>query len=386
MHVLDRSNSARFPALTLVVILLATGWLAGCGATAPTRPVPQAYAFVSNGGSHTVTVVDLATLETVATVPVDYGPSRIRAHPTRPEIYVVAAEADRVDVLDARTHQVAARIEVGERPYSLDFSPDGRRAYVANWDSNTVSAIDCARRQVVGTVRVGRRPAMARVTPDGALLVVSNRADSTVSLVATETLEVVATLAVARHPEALTILPDGSKVFVAATGSAQVSVVDLQRRVLLTNLAVVLIAADQLLLLGVDGDHRLARGLERQNLRVDMLELSVTVSMVAALIGLAVDLPAVAELMQQLAHRVGTNLVPHRPQRLGQLGLALGNPQQRAHRIATRDRHHQPAQILEQCRILGRQRPAPAAIAPNTSRGQRRPLEILQPTPDRTAR
>ncbi len=162
MHVLARSNSARFPALVLV--LLATGWLVGCGATAPARPVPQVYAFVSNGGSHTVTVVDLATLETVATVPVGYGPSRIRAHPTRPEIYVVAAEADRVDVIDARTHQVAARIEVGERPYSLDFSPDGRRAYVANWDSNTVSVIDCARRQVVGTVHVGRRPAMARVT------------------------------------------------------------------------------------------------------------------------------------------------------------------------------------------------------------------------------
>ena len=90
--------------------------------------------------------------------------------------------------------------------------------------------------------------------------------------------------------------------------------------------------------------------------------------------------------MQQLAHRVGTNLLPHRPQRLGQLDLALGNPQQGAHRIATRDRLHQPAQILEQCRILDRQRPAPAAIAPNPPRGQTRPPEILQPTPDRTAR
>ncbi|MFB3127150.1 MAG: hypothetical protein ACE1Z8_06665, partial [Candidatus Acidiferrales bacterium] len=66
MHVLARPNSFRFPALVLVVVLLAAGWLAGCGADAPRRPAPQVYAFVSNGGSHTVTVVDLATLETVA--------------------------------------------------------------------------------------------------------------------------------------------------------------------------------------------------------------------------------------------------------------------------------------------------------------------------------
>ena len=85
-----------------------------------------------------------------------------------------------------------------------------------------------------------------------------------------------------------------------------------------------------------------------------MLELRVPIIMVTAFIGLAVDLAAIAELMQQLAHRVGTNLLPHRPQRLGQLDLALGNPQQGAHRIATRDRLHQPAQILEQCRILDR--------------------------------
>ena len=52
--------------------------------------------------------------------------------------------------------------------------------------------------------------------------------------------------------------------------------------------ALVGVVADQLLLLGVDRDHRLIVSLEGQNLGVDVLELSVTVGMLASIIGLAI--------------------------------------------------------------------------------------------------
>ena len=80
------------------------------------------------------------------------------------------------------------------------------------------------------------------------------------------------------------------------------------------------------------------------------------------------------------------NLVSHRPQRRGQLGLALGNPAQGPHRIAKRHRFDQIAQIVKQARVLGRQRPAAAASTTDPTRRRIRSIKILQSTTDRTTR
>ena len=75
--------------------------------------------------------------------------------------------------------------------------------------------------------------------------------------------------------------------------------------------AAVPVVADQLFLLRVDGDDRLARSLRRNHFGIDVLELVVAIRMLRALVGLAVRLPAVAERRQQSAHAVGADLVAH---------------------------------------------------------------------------
>jgi hypothetical protein len=87
--------------------------------------------------------------------------------------------------------------------------------------------------------------------------------------------------------------------------------------------AAVLVVADQLLLLGVDRDDGLARGLRRDRLGVDVLELGVAVRMPRALVGLAVRLPAEPQPRQQSLHAVGADLVAHLLQGHGQLVVAL---------------------------------------------------------------
>src|SRR4029077_4859992 len=63
--------------------------------------------------------------------------------------------------------------------------------------------------------------------------------------------------------------------------------------------ACVLVRADQFLLLGIDRDHRLAGGLERDDLPVDVFEMSGAVGMMAAFLGLAIDLPTIAKAFQK---------------------------------------------------------------------------------------
>lgn len=182
------------------------------------RPGLRLYAYVTNAGEGSVSVVDLVALQTRATVAVGPSPSGVRAHPTRDEIWGVSTAGGFVWVIDARSDQVVARIEVGGQPFAVDFSPDGKHAYVAASGSDAVAAIDCARRAVIGRARVGRRPWIARVTPDGRLLVVPNRDDNTVTLLNAESLAHIATVPVAPRPEQVVVLPDSSKAFISAAG------------------------------------------------------------------------------------------------------------------------------------------------------------------------
>ncbi|HEX6879727.1 MAG TPA: hypothetical protein VF135_05130, partial [Terriglobales bacterium] len=86
----DRS-AAQWPRLllhiALVLALLAlAGASSGCGRK-PTGGEP-AYAYVANGKSDTVTVIDLATMQPVRTLNVGKSPTGLAASPTKPEVYV----------------------------------------------------------------------------------------------------------------------------------------------------------------------------------------------------------------------------------------------------------------------------------------------------------
>lgn len=75
-------------------------------------------AYVGNTADGTVTAVDLVRLATIATVPVGAGPTGMRTHPTRPEIWGLSSEGGYAWVLDARTNTIATHIAVGNSPYA----------------------------------------------------------------------------------------------------------------------------------------------------------------------------------------------------------------------------------------------------------------------------
>ena len=100
----------------------------------------------------------------------------------------------------------------------------------------------------------------------------------------------------------------------------------------------VLEVAEQLFLLGIDRDHRLPGSLRNQHLGVDVLELRIAVGMMRTLIGLAVGLPAKAQLRQQPLDAAGADGVTEAAQRSTKLLAALRHPQQGPRRRAKRGR------------------------------------------------
>jgi YVTN family beta-propeller protein len=196
--------------------------------------VPYGYrefAYVTNGASNTVTVLDLVYLRQDRTLQVGLNPTGIAANPRRNEIYVVNTQSGSVSVIDAAANRVAATIPVHRLPYFISVDAAGRRAYVANSGSNTVSVLDLERRREIAVAGTGEQPGLARISPDMRSLVVTNRGSSSVSIFAVAAADAPAGTPALRLRAAFpgcpgatdaAILPDSSKAFIACSSSHHV--------------------------------------------------------------------------------------------------------------------------------------------------------------------
>jgi YVTN family beta-propeller protein len=218
--------------------------------------VPEGYrefAYVANGASNTVSVLDLVYLRQDRTLQVGPDPTGLAANPVRNEVYVVSTQpaqsAGSVAVIDTTKNAVVSTIPVHRLPYFIAVDPTGHRAYVANSGSNTVSVLDLDRRRLIYTAATGEQPGLTRVAPDGRTLVVTNHGSNSVSIydvaipdssksagalgpMATPVysgppLRLRASFAGCPGPTDAVILPDSSKTFVACSGGHQVMAIGL---------------------------------------------------------------------------------------------------------------------------------------------------------------
>lgn len=190
-------------------------------------PAYREYAYVTNGKSNTVSVLDMRNFKSIATIAVGKNPTGVAANSQKNEVYVVNTGSNSFTVIDAEQNKVIATIGVDRSPFFVDVSADGSRAYVANTDSNSVSIIDLAGRRVLRNVAVGKAPGLARVSPDGKLVVAAERVGNSVSVIDAQKMTVRSAIPVCEQPTDVAIASDSSKAFIACSGSAQIAVIGL---------------------------------------------------------------------------------------------------------------------------------------------------------------
>jgi YVTN family beta-propeller protein len=202
--------------------------------------VPDGYrefAYVSNGGSNTVSVLDVVYLRQDRTLQVGSAPTGLAANPVRNEVYVANSQSGSISVIDAEANRVVAAILVHRQPSFIAVDHTGHRAYVANTGSNSVSVLDLDRRREIAAAGAGELPGVVRISPDGRTLVVTNRGSGSVSIFEVSPYDAAAK---SEPPPRLrtafpgcpgasdaAILPDSSKVFVACSAGHQVMAVSL---------------------------------------------------------------------------------------------------------------------------------------------------------------
>ena len=117
--------------------------------------------------------MDSESYAVVATVAVGSHPAHVVFTPDGLYAYVTNGGDGTVSVVDTRANRIVSTIRVGESPHGIRISPDGREAYVANLKGGTVSIIDSASMKESARVKVGKGPAQTGFTPDGRLAFVS---------------------------------------------------------------------------------------------------------------------------------------------------------------------------------------------------------------------
>jgi serine/threonine protein kinase, bacterial len=123
-----------------------------------------------------------ATPTVSANVLVGSFPLAVAVSPDSRRAYVTNYGSGSVSVIDIAAGAVTTTIPVGVQPAAVVVSPNGRHAYVANFGSNTVSVIDTSTNEVIDTVASGTAPYGLAVTPDGRTVAVVNTNVGTVTL------------------------------------------------------------------------------------------------------------------------------------------------------------------------------------------------------------
>jgi YVTN family beta-propeller protein/beta propeller repeat protein len=187
------------------------------------------YAYITNSGDNTVSVIDTATNTVTATVNVGSNPLGVAINPAGTNVYVANDYDNTVSVIDTATNTVTDTVNVGAAPYGIAVSPDGSKVYVANYYGDSVSIIDTETNTVTAVVDLEgggwSAPQGIAVSPDGSKVYVANIGSNTVSIIETASNAITATVT-GSSPWGIAINPTGTKVYVTNYADGTVSTID----------------------------------------------------------------------------------------------------------------------------------------------------------------
>ena len=113
--------------------------------------------YVDNEDSITLTAVNATSLDVVRTYNLGFTPGMAATAPSG-DLWVTDSTAGRVVFYSTTTGAVLGALSTGAGAHGVLFSADGTRAYVSNQAGASVTIIDVGARSVVTTVRVGDKP------------------------------------------------------------------------------------------------------------------------------------------------------------------------------------------------------------------------------------
>jgi DNA-binding beta-propeller fold protein YncE len=163
---------------------------------------------------------------------VELGAGNVRPHgmaflPGGKELLVTGERAQRVLVVNVETAAIDSSMSTGQpATHMVSLTADATRAYTTNISAMSVSAIDVRARKVTGTYTVGARIEGIAVTPDGREVWVGGNESHLVYVLDAATGEVRHRLDGFGMAYRIGITPDGKTAVVSDPGSERIHLVD----------------------------------------------------------------------------------------------------------------------------------------------------------------
>ncbi len=186
-------------------------------------------AYVTNSGSGSVSVINVATNAIINTISVP-TPYDIAVNPQGTLAYVTEYTGDSVGVINLATNSVINTISAGPSyTEGIAFNPSGTLAYVAMATGNTVNVINVATNTVVNAIYTGAssNPTAVAVSSNGSRVYSLNYGTSSLSTIDAVTNTVLNTMIVGTEEDDIALNPSGTLAYVTVFRSDSVSVVDL---------------------------------------------------------------------------------------------------------------------------------------------------------------
>lgn len=106
----------------------------------------------------TVTAIDSATLAPLRTYNLGFTPGMAMTTPSASELWVTNADDGRVAYYLTTSSTKLGEFEVGAGAHGIAFAPDGKTAWITNQAAHSVSVVDVASHSVRATIEVGIHP------------------------------------------------------------------------------------------------------------------------------------------------------------------------------------------------------------------------------------
>jgi DNA-binding beta-propeller fold protein YncE len=168
----------------------------GCVATMNVTPAAASgdlrnRAYVASRDSGNITVIDLDSLEIVATLDTcGRGYHMVELSADFAKMYATDTENNELDVLDARDLKLTQQVAIGSHPTHLSLSRNGKMLAVMDEGDNAISFVDVERQVEVKRLSGFYTPHFMRFAPDGKYGYVANLGAHHITRVDLATLEI----------------------------------------------------------------------------------------------------------------------------------------------------------------------------------------------------
>ena len=143
------------------------------------------FAYVSNWGGSSISVVDLEKEDEVAKIAVGDHPNAMALSPDGKKLFITSANSNELTIVDTMAKKAIQILNLspypgasrsGSTPNDITISKDGKNVYLVSADNNCVNVVDVSgnRARGTGSIPTGWYPTAVKLTSDDKTLFVAN--------------------------------------------------------------------------------------------------------------------------------------------------------------------------------------------------------------------